>query len=71
LNAGISTGIFAKGKEICSVYLAGDNLADVPYQSNMSRLKYSDTNNVTGRVGVYNMGRNFSVKLVIPIAIKD
>jgi len=71
LNAGFGTGIFAKGKEICSIYLSGNNLADVAYQSNMSRLKYSDTNNLTGRVGVYNMGRNFSIKLIVPFNVKN
>jgi len=42
---------------------------DVAYQSNMSRIKYADPNNVTGRIGVFNMGRNISLKLVIPIEI--
>jgi len=37
----------------------------------MSRLKYTDRNNVTGRIGVYNMGRNFSIKVAIPIGIKN
>ena len=50
--------------------LTANNLADVAYQSNMSRIKYADTNNVTGRIGVYNMGRNISFKLLIPIDFK-
>ena len=37
------------------------------YQSHLSRLKYTDINHVTGRQGVYNMGRNVTFKLVIPI----
>ncbi len=53
------------------VYFYCSNLTDVAYQSNMSRLKYTDINNVTGRTGVYNMGRNFSIKLLIPIGIKN
>ncbi|MDE3145520.1 MAG: TonB-dependent receptor [Bacteroidota bacterium] len=71
LNAGLSTDIFSKNKNICTIYFSCNNLTDVAYQSNMSRLKYSDINNVTGRIGVFNMGRNFSFKLIVPINIKE
>jgi iron complex outermembrane receptor protein len=67
---GTGTDICSKGKTICSIYLYVSNLTDVAYQSNMSRLKYTDTNNVTGRIGVYNMGRNISFKVMIPIDFK-
>jgi len=33
----------------------------------MSRFKYLPVNYTTGRVGVFNMGRNLSVKLLIPL----
>lgn len=65
-NAGIGGDITGKGRTLFSVYLAGKNLADVAYQSNLSRLKYAAENQLTGRVGVFNMGRNFSVKVNIP-----
>ena len=67
LNAGIGTEIHSTKGTVCSIYLSGNNLTDVAYQSNMSRVKYADTNNVTGRVGVFNMGRNISFKLLIPV----
>jgi len=71
LNAGIGGDIFSRrGEKLFAVYIYGSNLGDVAYQSNMSRLKYTDKNNVTGRVGVYNMGRNISLKLLIPIDIR-
>lgn len=70
INIGIGTEIHSKKGNVCSVYLSGNNLADVAYQSNMSRLKYTDTNNTTGRIGVFNMGRNISFKLLIPIDFK-
>jgi iron complex outermembrane receptor protein len=66
VNAGFGTDIFTGKRKLCSLILAGTNLMDVAYQSHMSRLKYTDTNNVTGRVGVFNMGRNLSVKLIFP-----
>ena len=71
LNIGLGTEIFSKKEQVCSIYFSVNNLADVAYQSNMSRLKYTDVNNVTGRTGVYNMGRNFSLKLLVPISIKN
>ena len=40
------------------------------YQNHLSRLKYTDINYVTGRMGVYNMGRNLSVKINVPLEFK-
>lgn len=71
LNAGIGGDICSRNKTLFSLYVYGSNLADVAYQSNMSRLKYADENNVTGRIGVFNMGRNFSIKILVPINIKN
>ncbi len=67
LNAGIGTDIKKKEKTIFSIHFAAMNLADVAYQNHLSRLKYSDENLITGRRGVFNMGRNFSVKLNVPL----
>ncbi len=67
LNIGAGTSIYAKKKQVVTVYLMAANLTDVAYLSNMSRLKYADINNATGRTGVYNMGRNISIKLSFPI----
>jgi iron complex outermembrane receptor protein len=68
LNAGISANISSKDKTLFSIYLLGNNLGDVAYQNHLSRLKYTDTNPLTGRQGVFNMGRNFSIKLNIPLS---
>ena len=57
----------AKGRKLFSLYLALENIADRAYQNHLSRLKYTDINCITQRRGVYNMGRNFSVRLVVPI----
>ena len=67
LNASIGGDIILKKKTICSIYISGNNLADIAYQSHLSRLKYAAVNNITGRTGVYNMGRNISLKLVVPV----
>ncbi len=67
LNTSISADIVLKNKTLFSVYLLGNNLADVAYQSHLSRLKYAAINEVTGRQGVFNTGRNFMIKLNIPL----
>ncbi|MBC7485190.1 MAG: TonB-dependent receptor [Cytophagaceae bacterium] len=70
VNAGIGTDVTSNDKTLFSLYIYCSNLTDEAYQSNMSRLKYGDPNYTTGRSGVYNMGRNVSFKLIIPIDIK-
>ena len=67
LNLYAGTDIKSRGKRLLSLYISGENLTNRAYQSHLSRLKYLDKNVVTGRTGVYNMGRNFSVKVVVPI----
>jgi len=73
LNAGIGSKIKNKaGKTLFTFGIFGTNLADVAYQSNMSRLKYFDNYpiNYTGRSGIYSMGRNISFKLTVPLNFK-
>lgn len=70
LDAGLGTDIVSKGKTILGIHFTATNLADVACQSHLSRLKYLDINNVTGRQGVFDMGRNFSVKINVPLTFK-
>jgi len=67
LDAGLGTDFVSKRKTLCSLYISVSNLSNVGYQNHLSRLKYTGTNYATGRTGIYNMGRNFSFKLLIPI----
>jgi iron complex outermembrane receptor protein len=66
-NAGAGGDIIANGKTVCQVYLICTNLFNAAYIDYMSRFKYYPVNYTTDRVGVFNMGRNISVKLLIPI----
>ena len=68
---GLSTGtdLQVKGKKVAELYITADNLLNKAYQNHLSRLKYCDENPVTGRRGVFNMGRNISFKLVVPIVL--
>jgi iron complex outermembrane receptor protein len=71
VNASLGTGIVnKKGKTVFTIHFSGMNLGDVAYQNHLSRLKYTDVNNVTGRIGVFNIGRNFGVKVNVPLDFK-
>ncbi len=71
LSAGIGTDFTNKAKRtIFSVYISAQNITDVAYQNQQNRLKYLGVNQATGRQGVYNMGRNISIKVMIPLDFK-
>lgn len=68
LNAGTGAEIIGKNKKpIFSIYIGLNNITDKAYQNHLSRLKYTAENMQTGRMGVFNMGRNFSLKLSVPL----
>jgi iron complex outermembrane receptor protein len=70
LNAGFGGGFTdKKGKTILSLYVLGSNLLNSTYQDHLSRLKYFEPypNNPTGRSGIYNIGTNISIKVVVPL----
>ena len=69
LNLSAGTDLQIKGKKIAELYVTADNLLNKAYQNHLSRLKYADENTVTGRRGVYNMGRNITFKVVVPIEL--
>ncbi len=76
-NCGFGTDVTDyKGKVLFSFHILGNNITNVAYQSNMSRLKYMDfyinkagnSVNLSGPgTGIYNMGRNIGFKIIVPI----
>ena len=71
INAVLGTDVAsATGHTLFSLYLTANNLFDVGYQSHLSRLKYAEYNVANGRRGVFNQGRNVSVRLVVPLSFK-
>ena len=71
LNLGIGSEFYnKKNKQLFALYFTASNLTDVAYQNHLSRLKYAAENLATGRKGVFNMGRNFGIKLNIPLNFK-
>ncbi len=69
VNIGAGTGFKNKtGKTVLNVYLLANNFFDKAYQEHLSRLKYFEqyASSPNGRLGIYNMGRNISLKAIIP-----
>lgn len=68
LNAGLGADVNnKKNKILFSLHIGIMNIGDITWQNHLSRLKYAAENMITGRKGVFNAGRNFSVKLNIPL----
>ena len=67
LSAGTDLNIHQK--KVAELYISAENLLNTAYQNHLSRLKYCDVNNATGRQGVYNMGRNIVMKVIVPIKL--
>ena len=71
INLGAGSDVMTNtGQTLFSLYLTVQNLFDIAYQSHQNRLKYFGINEATGRSGVFNMGRNISVKVVVPLGRK-
>ena len=69
LSLSAGTDIMFRSKKMAECYITADNLLNKAYQNHLSRLKYADQNVITGRRGVFNMGRNITFKVVVPIAL--
>ena len=69
LSLSAGTDLNINKKKVAEIYITADNLLNTAYQNHLSRLKYCDINNVTGRQGVYNMGRNIVFKVIVPISL--
>ncbi|MAT54066.1 MAG: TonB-dependent receptor [Saprospirales bacterium] len=54
------------GKTLAKFAFIAQNIFDKAYQYHLSRLKYAPENPATGRRGIFNMGRNFVLKLTVP-----
>jgi iron complex outermembrane recepter protein len=71
VNAGLGFILVnKKGNTLFNFVFCVNNVLDVAYQNHLSRLQYAAKNELTGRTGIYNMGRNFSFKIFIPIEFR-
>lgn len=68
-NAGIGASVTNRMKKTMFTFsVLSANLFNTAYQSNMSRLKYFEDfpNDPRGHYGIYNMGRNVSLRVTVP-----
>lgn len=70
LNLSAGSDIIIGKKKVAELYVTAENLFNRAYQSHLSRLKYTDINVATGRMGVYDMGRNVVMKVVVPLVFE-
>lgn len=68
-NASAGTDLRLRGRKVATLTLSCNNIFDRIYQNHLSRLKRLDINPANGRQGIFNMGRNFSIKLLLPLEI--
>lgn len=70
VGVGVGTGILGgpAKQEVAQLFLQLDNALNTNYQSHLNRLKYFEyyAASPNGRRGIYNQGRNLSVKVVVP-----
>ncbi len=69
-NAGFGADVTnCKGNTVFTFSFIGDNLFDVAYQSHLNRLKYFEDypDDPRPKHGIYNMGKNFSLKINVPL----
>lgn len=70
-STGLSAQINVFGKkDALHIFLNIENVTDKSYQNHLSKLKYAPANNASGRIGIYNMGRNISLKMIVNIDSK-
>jgi len=67
-NVGLTIDVAYSALHTLKLQLQANNLFDVVYQSNMSRLKYFEyyAQSPNNRYGMYGMGRNLCVRVEIP-----
>lgn len=69
INTGFGANLKQKsGRTLMQLFFQVNNLFDVAYQSHLNRLKYFEYYQASpnNRLGIYNMGRNVSAKVIIP-----
>ncbi|NVM64610.1 iron complex outermembrane receptor protein [Mucilaginibacter sp. SG538B] len=68
LNAGLGTTVNF-GKQPVKLYVSGNNLANIKYYDALSRLKPGRISSEDPEFGIYNMGRNITFGIYLPLSI--
>lgn len=67
LNGSVGFDLMHGNRKWAGLILSAQNLTDQAYQNHLSRLRYADVNPMTGRPGIFGMGRNVSIQLEVPL----
>ena len=71
INAGVGLDLLSRArKTLASISISGQNLGDIGYQNHLSRLRFADVNNISGRAGIFGMGRTISLQVLVPLSLK-
>ena len=67
-NASVHADLPYSGKHKIQLQLQVNNIFNKAYQSHLSRLQYFEyyTQSPNGHLGIYNMGRNTCIKVIVP-----
>ncbi len=67
-NASVHADIRYTVKQLLQVQLTVNNVFNTAYQSHLSRLQYFEyyTGSPNGHLGIYNMGRNICMRMILP-----
>lgn len=68
-NFSAGTDLHILGHNCINIIFSIHNIMNTTYQSHLSRLKHAAENPITHRQGIYAMGRNFCIKINVPIDI--
>ena len=68
MNVSVHTDINYSKKQHMSFQLSVNNIFNTVYQNHLSRLQYFEyyTQSPNGHLGIYNMGRNVCMKMIMP-----
>jgi iron complex outermembrane receptor protein len=68
MNASVQTDISYSKKQHLSLQISVNNIFNTGYQNHLSRLQYFEyyTQSPNGHLGIYNMGRNICIKIIVP-----
>jgi len=68
MNASVRADISYSKKQHLSLQLSVNNIFNTAYQNHLSRLQYFEyyTQSPNGHFGIYNMGRNICIKMIVP-----
>ena len=67
LSAG--TDLHWNRRHVATISMTLENIFDRVYQNHLSRLKYLDYTSADGRTGISGMGRNFCIRVTVPLSM--